>query len=180
MAHAASWGAEETEEELVRRAQQGDADAFEALVREHEKRLYRLARQALDDPEDAADAVQNAFLRAYRGLGRLENPAAFPAWLTRILVRECVSLLRARHPTVALDLLPELPAPESLDDGEVWRFVDELPGAQRLLLVLRFIYGYGPDEIAAMTGTPAGTVKSRLHRAVRLLGRRMAPGREER
>ncbi|MCL6522773.1 MAG: sigma-70 family RNA polymerase sigma factor [Firmicutes bacterium] len=174
-ARAASREAAETEEELVRRAQRGDPGAFEELVREHEKRLFRLARQALEDDEDAADAVQSAFLRAYRGLGRLENPAAFPAWLTRILVRECISLMRARRPTVALDSIPEPPAPAA-EDGEIWRFVEELPPPQRLILTLRFVYGYGPDEIAAMTGTPSGTVKSRLHRALRSLGRRLGAG----
>ncbi|MCL6650203.1 MAG: hypothetical protein K6U89_17975 [Chloroflexi bacterium] len=73
---------------------------------------------------------------------------------------------------LSLELLHELPAAENLPDRELRRWVGELPGPQRLALILRYVYGYGPDEIGAMLGTPSGTIRSRLHRAVRALRRR--------
>lgn len=164
----------EPEERTVRRAQGGDPEAFGVLVREHEARLFRLARQALRSDEEAADAVQSAFLKAWQRLAHLRDPAAFPHWLTRILINETRTVLRRRHPEwLSLDTLPELPAAENLSDGELRLWIRELPGPQRLALILRYVYGYGPDEIGAMLGTPSGTIRSRLHRAVRALRRRL-------
>lgn len=151
----------------MRRARSGDAQAFEQLVRAHEARLFRLARQALRSDEEAADVVQSALFRAWKGLPRLRQPAAFAGWLTRILVHEIRTALRRRGPVLlSLDLLDDLAAPQDLPDGELRRWLGGLPGPQRLALVLRYVYGYGPDEIGAMLGVPVGTVKSRLHRAV--------------
>lgn len=93
----------EPEERTVRRAQAGDPDAFEVLVRMHEARLFRLARQALRSDEEAADTVQSAFLKAWQRLAHLRDPAAFPRWLTRILVNETRTALRHRHPELLSD-----------------------------------------------------------------------------
>jgi RNA polymerase sigma-70 factor (ECF subfamily) len=170
------------EPQLISASQEGDLQAFNMLVEHYQHRLYALAYRMLGDPEAAADATQDAFLAVYRNIRRYRG-GSFIAWLLRIATNACYDQLRARkrRPQISLDAV-ETDADEAprqfTDSGEspderilrdelareIERRLQELPDDQRLAVILSDIQGYSYDEIAAATGWPLGTVKSRLSR----------------
>ena len=174
-----------TEQELVARARRGDESAFEALVTENEKRIYNLCRRLTGNQEDAAELTQEAFLNAWRGLGRFQGESSFSTWLYRLATNACIDFLRKEKRrqslsmTVSLDdeeeaRQVELPdgryAPEgALERAEARRAVAE--GLERLtlehrqVLVMREIHGLSYAEIGQVLGLEEGTVKSRIARA---------------
>ena len=174
-----------TETELVRAAQRGDESAFEALVTENEKRIYNLCRRLTGNQEDAAELTQEAFLNAWRGLGRFQGESSFSTWLYRLATNACIDFLRKEKRrqslsmTVSLDdeeearqveLPDERYAPEgALERAEARRAVAE--GLERLtlehrqVLVMREIHGLSYAEIGQVLGLEEGTVKSRIARA---------------
>jgi RNA polymerase sigma-70 factor (ECF subfamily) len=159
----------------IRRADDPRARTFAELV---DRRVldgaYRYATLMLGDRADAEDATHDAALTAWRHLGDLRDPGKFEAWFGRIVVNACRDRLRARRrKPVHLELDPELSSPDATD-GLARR--DALAGAIRSLsadhrevVVLRFYADLTIDQIAARTGASAGTVKSRLHYALRHL-----------
>ena len=174
-----------TEQELVARARRGDESAFEALVTENEKRIYNLCRRLTGNQEDAAELTQEAFLNAWRGLGRFQGESSFSTWLYRLATNACIDFLRKEKRrqslsmTVSLDdeeearqveLPDERYAPEgALERAEARRAVAE--GLERLtlehrqVLVMREIHGLSYAEIGQVLGLDEGTVKSRIARA---------------
>ena len=134
---------------------------WETLVTQQENRLYRAALAILGDPNEAEDAVQDAFLRFLeRAPSDLENPGA---WLTRVLVNGCKSRLRLAWRRVGP--LPEtLPAPDPEERQELEELFS-LPPEDRAVIHLHYYEGYSTDEIARMLGQRPGTVRSRLSRA---------------
>ncbi len=183
---AAYGGATETmadeERRLVDRAQRGDVESFNALVRAYEGRVYNLCYRMLGDADSAADAAQDAFLAAFRNL-RSFRGGSFRSWMLRIATNACYDQLRARkrRPTVSLDEgdddeeasplqiadLAESPSDFALRRelaAAIERGLSELPDEQRIILVLSDIEGLAYDEIAQITNTNLGTVKSRLSR----------------
>ena len=174
-----------TEQELVARARRGDESAFEALVTENEKRIYNLCRRLTGNQEDAAELTQEAFLNAWRGLGRFQGESSFSTWLYRLATNACIDFLRKEKRrqslsmTVSLDdeeearqveLPDERYAPEgALERAEARRAVAE--GLERLtlehrqVLVMREIHGLSYAEIGQVLGLEEGTVKSRIARA---------------
>jgi RNA polymerase sigma factor (sigma-70 family) len=167
---------------LVAEARKGDSESFNLLVRRYEGRVYNLCYRMLGDPDAAADAAQDAFLAAYRNL-RSFRGGVFRSWLLRIATNTCYDALRARkrRPTTSIDAAfadPDAPAldlpdgQESPDDtalrhelgAEIQRGLQELPEDQRVVVVLCDIQGLAYDEIAAITNSNLGTVKSRLSR----------------
>jgi RNA polymerase sigma-70 factor, ECF subfamily len=163
--------------DLIRRCRRGSAAAFEPLVRGNEARALAVAGALLGDPDDAADAVQEAFVRAYRGLRTLREGSAFGPWFRTILRNHCRDRLRSadrrRAPwdAAALDrrAWQEPSAPARLERAELSTAVEgalaELPPEHREVLVLKEMEGMRYEEIAAALGIPAGTVASRLHHA---------------
>jgi RNA polymerase sigma-70 factor, ECF subfamily len=163
---------------LLRRHARGDPDAFAELVRRHQSRLWAIALRTLGDREEAADAVQDALLSAYRSAGGFRGDARVTTWLHRIVVNACLDRVRRRQarPTVAL------PADDAIAEpsDEIARrelSVDleaalaTLPVEQRVTLILVDVHGYHVDEVAAMLGVAPGTVKSRCARGrARLAG----------
>ncbi len=134
---------------------------WETLVTENENRLYRTALAILGDPQEAEDAVQDAFLRLLeRAPEDLESPAA---WLTRVLVNGCKSRLRLAWRRVGPlpDTLPA-PGPEEREELEE---LFSLPPADRAVIHLHYYEGWSTDEIARLLGRRPGTVRSRLSRA---------------
>jgi RNA polymerase sigma-70 factor (ECF subfamily) len=172
---------------LLARMQAGDGDAFEACVRTHCGRMLAVARRILSNEEDARDALQDAFMTAFKQIAGFEGRSRLGTWLHRILVNAALMKLRKRqsHPERPIeDLLPHFgdgehqidpPAPwkatteAALQQKEsrelVTRSIDQLPETYRTVLVLRDIEGLDTEETAHLLGTSAGVVKTRLHRA---------------
>jgi RNA polymerase sigma-70 factor (ECF subfamily) len=178
-----------TEPERVARARSGDASAFEALVEARVGPMTRTAMAILGREDEARDAVQDALITAWRELAALRDPAAFDAWLTRILVNRCrrglrgIGLRRVRE--VPVDGLATDDEPRGADHAPgvaerqaLERAFDRLSVDERTLLVLHHLDGRSVDSIAAVLGIPVGTAKSRLFAARRSLDRALA--REDR
>jgi RNA polymerase sigma-70 factor (ECF subfamily) len=181
---------------LVERLRRGDGTAFEELLRTHGARLLAVARRLLGNEEDARDAVQDAFLSAFRSIDRFDGQATLGTWLHRIAVNAALTKLRSRrrHPEKPIDeLLPtfqedghqvrpprEWPDPSAaLQRHEtresVRRHIAELPEDYRAVLLLRDIEGLDTEETARMLGLNAGAVKTRLHRARQALRTLLEP-----
>jgi RNA polymerase sigma-70 factor, ECF subfamily len=159
---------------LLEAAQDGDLDAFAALVRRHHAAVYRVALRMLGSDADAQDAAQETFVRAWRSLGRFRGESAMNTWLYRIVTRRCLDLIAARRPTEELGDA-ELSAPgdpaERSEQRErfqaVLRAVSRLPGDQRAVLVLREFEGLAYEQVAEALDITVPAVKGRLHRARR-------------
>jgi RNA polymerase sigma-70 factor (ECF subfamily) len=164
---------------LIRRAQDGDVDAFTALVAGRIDQMTRTATAILGHEADALDAVADALASVWRNLPRLRDPLAFEAWSTRILVHACRRSLRRcggdRVREIAIDGRAEtgMPGPADAVAGRVAleRAFDRLDADARAILVLHHLGGHPVDEIAAVLRIPVGTAKSRLHTARRALER---------
>jgi len=148
----------------------GDAQAFDALVRRHQQRMWAVAVRTLRDPEEAADAVQDACLSAYRSASSYRGEARVTTWLHRIVVNACLDRARRRsaRPTVPLPEQPPADPRDRLAERETTLEVEKalaaLPDDQRLALVLVELQGLSVQEAAEVLGVPEGTVKSRCFR----------------
>jgi RNA polymerase sigma-70 factor (ECF subfamily) len=159
------------------RWQRGSAGTFEELVEARLDACYRLAAVLLSDWVEAEDATHEAILRAQRSWSTVRDPSAAHAWLDRIVVNECRDRLRRRR--VARGILtrqerdPESAVPaddaRSAERAALRGALAELGPDHREVVVLRYLLDLPIDAIAARVGAPAGTVKSRLHHALRLL-----------
>jgi len=162
-----------TDTELIDAHTGGDRDAFGELVRRHRGRLWAVALRTLGDREEAADALQDAMVSAFRaaGAGGFRGESAVTTWLHRIVVNACLDLVRRRAARPA-DPLPEhdLPArgPDAVAARETALDVEaalaRLPVEQRAALVLVDMYGWAVDDAAEVLDCPVGTVKSRCAR----------------
>jgi RNA polymerase sigma-70 factor (ECF subfamily) len=162
---------------LVRRAQRRDRYAFERLVDRHERKLFTLAARVLGSRDEAADAVQEAFLRAWRRLDGFRGEALFSTWLYRICVNAAHDQRARRTPEVAEveELLAEPRdrfAEHELSD-DLQRALGALDEPYRAVVVLYDVLGCSYAEIAEITDSAEGTVKSRLFRGRRELARRL-------
>jgi RNA polymerase sigma-70 factor (ECF subfamily) len=161
---------------LVERAGRGDHDAFAVLVRASAPRLDAAARLILRDRDLAGDAVQDAYLRAWRNLPGLRDPDRFDGWLHRLLVRSCIDALRHRRARpVEVELQP-LDGPHIGDHAQdvverelIDAALRRLDPAWRAVVVLHFFLGMPLPEAASTLGIPLGTAKSRLHRSLGLM-----------
>ena len=168
---------EDTERELIDRAQTGEATAFERLVSLHAARLWRCALALCRDGHWAEDLSQETLVEAWRCLARFDGRCQFSTWLYGILRHRF--LKGRRHQNAARLSAPDAPgqvpctahtpsssAEASEDARRVRQAVSSLPEVHRLVVELRFFAGATLDEIAAALGCPSGTVKSRLHHAL--------------
>lgn len=169
------------EQALITSARKGDVRAFNQLVMLYQSMVYNVAVRVLGDPDAAADATQDAFLSAFKAMGRFRG-GSFKAWLLRIVTNACYDQLRVkqRRPTSSLDDLPVesdhtpyLHDPAEKPDEFVERqelnhmiqvAISTLPVEQRVVVVLYDVQGLSYQEIAQATGLSLGTVKSRLSR----------------
>jgi RNA polymerase sigma-70 factor (ECF subfamily) len=179
--------AESDDAELVRRARRGDADAFAALVRAWKERAYRTAYHMTGNHGDADDVTQDAFVRAYRGLGGFDERAAFGTWLHRIVVNSALNHLRAHRRRRAHLAEPqagaEVPtaAPDAAARAEsrelaraVQDALEELSPTLRVTLVLATVEQMAYKDIAQELGVPEGTVAWRVNQARKTLRKRLA------
>ena len=172
---------------LVVRAQEGDVRAFETLVRRYQRRFYRLAMRLLGHRSDAEEAVQEAFVAAWRALPGFRGEAAFSSWMYRIVTNRCLQLLRTRRPVTTLDELPDQPNPEGTSPEHLAETQDratalqrallDLPTDQRTCWILRELHGLGYEDIATIVAASPDAVRGRLHRARRTLAEVMTPWR---
>jgi len=158
--------------ELVERARRGDLDAFDALALGAIGRLDGAARLILRDPDQAKDAVQEAFAKAWRDVRSLRDPDRFDAWLHRLLVHACYDELRRRRSRpIEVEITPihdvDVPDAESqtADRDALERAMRGLDRDLRTIVVLFYYLDMRLPEAAHALGVPLGTAKSRLHRA---------------
>jgi RNA polymerase sigma-70 factor (ECF subfamily) len=175
---------------LARRVAVGERTAFELLMRRHNRRLFRLARATLRDDAEAEDALQEAYLRAYRAIGEFRGEAALATWLSRLVLNECLGRLRrqARRDKVIPMVQPphddetafDPPAPPEAADPQrvlvraelralIERHLDSLPWVYRAVFVLREVEELDVEETARCLDLPEATVRSRHFRARSLL-----------
>ena len=178
---------------LVTAAAGGDRAAFEELVRETYADAYTLAYRLTGNEEDARDVVQDAYLRAYKGLKKFRGDAAFSTWMYRITANCASSYLvkrnRDRHEDLddeanlvdeRPEIDPELRADASAERQRLADALQSLPPDMRAVVVLRDVYDLPHEAIAAELGITEGAAKVRLHRARRRLRERLFPLRGER
>jgi len=179
---------------IVRRIVAGDRAAFEVLMRRHNRRLYRLARATLRDDAEAEDALQDAYLRAYRSLSQFRGDAALSTWLSRLVLNECYGRLR-RHArrenvvpivssnTADIDIEAMHPSDSEPPDSAVARAemralierkLDELPASFRTVFILRSVEELSVEETAQCLEIAEATVRSRHFRAKSLLRESLA------
>jgi len=180
-----------SDEELVARATAGDLESFNQLVRRWERPIFALAYRTLGREEDARDVVQDAFLRAYRGLPRFKGEAKFSSWLYRITLNLCRDWIRRERrapivptpagadpnafadeqvsPSVSVE---ELVGRRQMSDA-VARALAELPEDQRTAILMKEYHGLTFQEIADTLQCPLSTVKTRLYQGLSVLRRRL-------
>lgn len=187
-------GSETSDEMLVRRARSGDRAAAGALVRRYEDRIFALALAKLRSREDAEDVTQEVFVKAFAALERFRGGCAFYTWLYQIALNRCMDVQRRRQrkpsPLSLADPFLQEPGREPVDAscdrdpysgavreevcGAVQAAIDSLPERLRLAVILHDLEGMTEREVGALLGCPAGTIKSRLHRARGLLRNELA------
>lgn len=169
----------EAEEALVERSQSGDRAAFEELVRRHADRLYAVVVRVVADDEEAQDVTQEAFLRAWRGIGRFRGRSQFFTWLYRIGINEAKRRVGRRPPAELFTSLDADPVPDAPDWSEapqlrleqsdlrdvLERAIRALPVRYRATVVLRDVEGLSTHEAAEVMELGEAAFKSRLHRA---------------
>jgi RNA polymerase sigma-70 factor (ECF subfamily) len=167
---------------LVHRAQQGDRWAFETLVERHETRLYTLAARVLGSREDAADAVQDALLRAWLALPKFRGGSRFSTWLYRITLNAAHDV-HAKRRAMTTSEPPEPADPrdrfaESELSGDLQAALNALDEPYRVAVVLYDVLGCSYAEIAELVGVAEGTVKSRIFRGRSELAQRLGTSAE--
>ncbi len=169
-----------SEVELIERAKQGDAEAFEGLYHLHKRRVYSLCLRMTANTAAAEDLTQEAFLQLFRKIGTFRGESAFSTWLHRMAVNVVLMQLRKKGlPVVPLEDTmeteeeapkKELGAPDpslagSIDRLQLQRAVEDLPPGYRSIFVLHDVEGYEHNEIAEIVGCSVGNSKSQLHKA---------------
>jgi RNA polymerase sigma-70 factor (ECF subfamily) len=178
-----------TDTELVRRALARDETAVRAIIKAHNRRLYRLARGILRNDGEAEDVVQETYVRAFTHLKDFRGDSSLSTWLSRIAMNEALGRLRRQRPGVELSSLPQgvleaqiiqFPLMSAADDPEksmaqreiqhvVEGAIDELPEPFRIVFITRVLEGMNVEETAEILDLKPETVKTRLHRARAML-----------
>jgi RNA polymerase sigma-70 factor (ECF subfamily) len=176
------------EAELVRRALGRDNTAFRTIMERHNRRLYRIARGILRNESEAEDAVQEAYVKAFTHLGDFRGDSSLATWLSRITMNEALGRLRRQRPAVDLDSFEarrseaeiiKFPQTATTDPERIMaqreilqlveRATDNLPEIFRIVFMTRVIEGMSVEETANLLDLPPDTVKTRLHRARKLV-----------
>ncbi len=182
----------EEERAWIERARTGDQEAFARLVDAYKIAIYNLAYRMLGNAPEAEEAAQETFLRAYRRLSTYQLDRRFSTWLLSIASHHCIDRLRRRRFTwVSLDELEPWQWPASREprpeetvlrrekQDEIRQMLDFLPEQYRAAVILRYWYDLSYQEIAEVTDTTISAVKSRLHRARRMLAGKVIAHSEE-
>lgn len=182
-----------TDEFTLRRAQKGDSSAFEMLVTPHEQMLWRVCWHYTHHQEDAADCLQETMLKAWRGIKAYRGECSLSTWLYRIASTVCLDFLRKQKRLPETESADELAEDEGftpVDDSptpdeaviraesadNVRAAIDALPADMRTVIILYALQGMQYEEIAEVTRTSVGTVKSRISRARQKIAKYLADG----
>ena len=178
------------EHELVKRSQKGDEEAFRQLVEKYKSRVFNMALSITRNPETADDIAQESFIKAYFGLPRFKFKSSFGTWLYRITMNLIKDHLRKkeRMPKLSIEEVKEKPFDQEdevkkREDEKtqeerrefVRRFIRTLPEKHQVILTLRDIHEFSYEEISQVLKISPGTVDSRLHRARRMLHKKIEP-----
>jgi len=178
------------EKELVRRSQEDDEEAFGTLVNLYKRKVFHLAYSLTHDEHTADDLAQEVFIKVYFALKKFKGQSEFGTWLYRIAVNHCRDFLRKKSrikilsfedikdPVSTLEnegLLEEREREEEQKRTAVHTYIRKLPEKYRIILSLRDIQGFSYEEITNILGLSPGTVDSRLHRARKMLRKKMEP-----
>lgn len=152
-------------EYLVRRAQQGDGNAFIELIETNKQQMYKVARSYLSDEADIADAFQDTIEAAYRTISHLDKAKYFRTWLIRILINKCIDIRRKKQKESPAEIFPDQgEVCRELTDCEFEELMRTLDEKYRTVLLLYYGEGFKVSEIAQMLEMEENTVKSRLSR----------------
>ncbi len=187
-------GETSVDQELVRRVQRGDKQAFDVLVRKYQQKIVKLISRYVRDQDEALDVAQETFIKAYRALAKFRGDSAFYTWLYRIAINTAKNYLVAqnrRPPDTDIDAedavqfegdskLRETDLPEQLvhrDEVErvIYEAIDALPEDLRTAITLRELEGLSYEEIAQAMDCPIGTVRSRIFRAREAIETKLRP-----
>jgi RNA polymerase sigma-70 factor, ECF subfamily len=178
------------DDRLLERARQKDREAIRLIVKQHNRRLYRIARSIVGNDCDAEDVLQEAYVRAFAGLDGFRGEARLGTWLARIVINEALGCIRRRRPVIDIGLISTsaalnaqiIPFPDSnrVRDPETTmaqseirvlleQAIDKLPSTFREVLIARLVEGMSVAETAELFGIPSQTVKTRLFRARALI-----------
>jgi RNA polymerase sigma-70 factor (ECF subfamily) len=159
------------ERALAEAARGGNQDAFAGLVRLHQRRAYLVARAIVTVHEDAEDAVQDGFVRAWQSIDRFDSSQSFGAWINRIVANAALDITRRRKVRTTEELSDALrspfrdPAIDAELNNRLREALSKLPDRARSVIVLHDIEGFTHVEIGEMLGIPGGTARSDLHHA---------------
>lgn len=179
----------DNEKTLLKKARNGDIEAFELLVEDYQKKVFNVAYRMMGNSEDANDLVQEALIRIFKSIKNFKEQSSFSTWVYRIVTNVCLDELRRRKNkfTISIDedikledgnvkrqIESEGPTlEESLESKEiqdiVTKAIEELSNEHKTVIVLRDIQGFSYDEISDIMKCPEGTVKSRINRARKAL-----------
>lgn len=178
------------DDRLLEGARRRDREAIRLIIKQHNQRLYRIARGIVRNDSDAEDVLQEAYVRAFAGLDGFRGEARLSTWLARIVINEALGFIRRRRPAIDISLISSnstlyaqiIPFPDAnrVRDPETTmvqneirvlleRAIDKLPSAFREVLIARLVEGMSVAETAELFGIPSQTVKTRLFRARALL-----------
>ncbi|GAB4361469.1 MAG: RNA polymerase sigma factor RpoE [Gammaproteobacteria bacterium] len=185
-------GERNIDQELVKRVQRGEKAAFDVLVRKYQHKILKLVSRYVQDPHEAMDVTQEAFLKTYRALPKFRGDSAFYTWLYRIAINTAKNYLisQGRRPMEsdidsqvpeqngAMGRLKDVDTPENLmlrDEIErtIYQAIEELPEDLRTAITLREMEGMSYEEIALTMSCPVGTVRSRIFRAREAIDKRL-------
>lgn len=158
-------------ENLIRKAQKGDEEAFIQAITLYTPILYKVARTRLSSEEDIGDAIQESILSAYKNLQSLKNPSYFRTWLTRILINQCNDITKQNSKVVCIssydeDVLLNIPHDDNgLSDMDFNDILLKLTPEYRIVVVLYYVNGFNIREISEILNEKEGTIKSRLSRS---------------
>ncbi|WP_148254722.1 RNA polymerase sigma factor RpoE [Aidingimonas lacisalsi] len=184
----------ETDQQLVERAQKGDNRAFDLLVKKYQHKIIALVGRYVHDPSEVHDVAQEAFIKAYRALGKFRSESAFYTWMYRIAINTAKNYLvsRGRRPPGSdLDIvdaevvdhsgrLSDLETPEAAIardqlEAAVYEAIEKLPEDLRTAITLRELDGLSYEDIAQIMQCPVGTVRSRIFRAREAVDKSIQP-----
>lgn len=157
-------------DDLIKKARNGDPDAFTTLMRSQMQNMYATARAILRNEEDAADAISDTILVCWEKIESLRAPKYFRTWMTRILINKCNDILRKKKNLCFMEQIPDI---ETTDEGfqtaEWDQILQSLDEKYRLVIILYYVNGFRTSEISRMLNIPDSTVRTHLSRARSLL-----------